>query len=578
MSSAQNISPQDLHVPTGFFVDQDYCIKVYVHRIGKDDGSGALTAAEIGNPVDGSNSLNVYFSGTGRINFYWDGQILEINDTNIYNSNIELSSPGPLGKYTYDFDLLDDYSHNDGIDLFIHGNEQLGSIADGIADETQVLITPGHLNTPGITHEVGHVLGLFHTYHGTAGGGSPFGENSDNFGTHITECPANPSNASGDYVSDTDADNGEDTPDGNCTRMPSNDGNVCSVGYNFPEPDLKNFMRPTNLGNNVPNSVVSCSSEFTTGQYNRMKFFIYSQPHLSAVLNNYCRGSECETKPCDMAANFIANIDECAVNFNGTNDGVYCPNQTYSWVIKNSSGNTITTSNQEDFNFTFPATGNYTASFTITNPAGGHGCSNTITKPISVTCGFIPPPPPCPTNLELFTSVNCEDAQVWINAAAGVNYVDFYYTLGNYNHVSLGRSYGNQSNQFSKPIYLPNPPSSGSWNGYVLSAYAQVVMDDSTVICSEIVTRQRLSCSSGQWWRSSLSIYPNPSKPNSELQFEGINIKDVKFIELFDLFGNSKMKLRPNKNSFKVPRLQSGIYIVKFYTSKGIEQKKLIIE
>ena len=73
-------------------------------------------------------------------------------------------------------------------------------------------------------------------------------------------------------------------------------------------------------------------------------------------------------------------------------------------------------------------------------------------------------------------------------------------------------------------------------------------------------------------------VYPNPAKSNSELQFEGIDIKEVKSIELFDFSGNLKMKLNPKMNSFKLPQIQSGLYIVKFYTSKGIEEKKLIIE
>jgi len=105
----------------------------------------------------------------------------------------------------------------------------------------------------------------------------------------------------------------------------------------------------------------------------------------------------------------------------------------------------------------------------------------------------------CPTNLELFASANCEDVQAWINVAPGVDYVDFYYALGTYDHVYFGTSHGNQSSQFAAPLYMPEPPLSGSWNGYTLSVYAVAVMNDGT-ICEEILVREKLSCGLGNWW------------------------------------------------------------------------------
>jgi len=566
ITSAQLVSLDDLHqqVPYGSYVNQNFCVKIYVHRIGKDDGTGALTDNQIGNP---GNVLNSFYNG--GISFNWDGQIREVNDTEVYDSNVELSSTGPLGQYTYDFDLLDNYSNefDDGIHIFIHARPQLGSLADGIGNKPRILLTPSHLTNLGLAHEVGHVLGLFHTHHGTAGDGSNFGENADGYLNHQTECPGSPDGTKGDYVSDTTPDTGEySVSNTSCFASTNNDSNYCG-GVDFPTADLRNIMR-------VSSKLFECGASFSDGQINRMKYFLSTN---LSILTDTCRADLCNTNPCDIIADFSTNINDCNVNFNGVNNGVYCPSQIYTWVISNSNNEVIWTSSDEDFNYTFPYSGNYNVSFTINNPNGGKGCSNTTTQLVSVTCEFVPPPPSCPSNLELYVLENCEDAQVYLNANAGVAYVDFYYTLGSYSHVYLGTTTGNSANQFAYPIYMPDPPSSGSWNGYVMSAYAVTTMDDGTV-CDEILVRQRLSCSTGQWWRSNINVHPNPAKPNSELQFEGIDAKDVKSIELFDMFGNSKMKLNPKRSSFKIPELQSGLYIVKFYTSKGIEQKKLIIE
>jgi len=85
--------------------------------------------------------------------------------------------------------------------------------------------------------------------------------------------------------------------------------------------------------------------------------------------------------------------------------------------------------------------------------------------------------------------------------------------------------------------------------------------------------KKKFTCKEGR-----IKLSPNPTKPNSQLVFEGVNSKNVSSIELFDLFGNSKMKIKPSSKLFTIPQLQSGIYIVKFYTTYGIKQKKLIIE
>jgi len=76
----------------------------------------------------------------------------------------------------------------------------------------------------------------------------------------------------------------------------------------------------------------------------------------------------------------------------------------------------------------------------------------------------------------------------------------------------------------------------------------------------------------------SITIFPNPSKQNSELRFIGIDYKEVSTIEVYDIIGNIKTIMKPRNNSFKIEKLTSGIYFIRFNTTKGIVQKKLIIE
>ena len=78
--------------------------------------------------------------------------------------------------------------------------------------------------------------------------------------------------------------------------------------------------------------------------------------------------------------------------------------------------------------------------------------------------------------------------------------------------------------------------------------------------------------------RARIGVSPNPSKINGELLITGIDAKDLYSIEVFDLFGISKMKTIPSQNKFNIRTLRPGIYIVRFYTVNGIEQKKIIIE
>ena len=78
--------------------------------------------------------------------------------------------------------------------------------------------------------------------------------------------------------------------------------------------------------------------------------------------------------------------------------------------------------------------------------------------------------------------------------------------------------------------------------------------------------------------KKSITIYPNPTKSNKELYFEGIDYRDLINVEIFDMYGNSKMKIKPKQNVLSIRKLNSGIYFVRFNTSYNSIIERLIIE
>ena len=191
-----------------------------------------------------------------------------------------------------------------------------------------------------------------------------------------------------------------------------------------------------------------------------------------------------------------------------------------------------------------------------------------------------PPPPTCPNNrcLNIVEVQSCVDYQAWMNCNdPDIDHIDWYYTIGTHNHVFAGTSTGNPAGQHAQPIYLPAPPSFGTWDNYILTVYAEVVFEDGTV-CSEISTTTTLSCSSGgggPFFR----MYPNPVKPNGVMSFEGIDLKEIKSIDILDVKGNFIRSEQPRSKQFGVSGLTSGVYIVHFKMMSGeVRKEKFLIE
>lgn len=564
-----------LYVPTNSIIDNNtYCVKVYIHKITKThDPTSGVDDATLNQQVQ---ILQNYFdaSGNSGIEFVWDGNILEVNDDEIYKGEDLIIESGIC--FIGDFTSLNSYSHSDGIDLFFFDVDLIASVSDGIANETRALISKSQISTAAIAHEVGHIFGLFHTYHGTYGEGSDNCENNilpqgqDSYGD-LVECPsmtAAERASKGDFVSDTPPDKGPDDAqynNNNCTIsfVPGNLG-FCNGDWDFGTISSQNLMGHARAQ--------TCFSHFTLGQIRRMKYFLKRRPVLQAAIAPSCTLTDC-SKKCknnDIIPEFTFAIDKCLVTFNGRNDGRYCDNDTYEWFI---DGEVVSTT--ENYSHTFTLNGTYMIEFRI-NRSGI--CEETISRTLTVdNCSD--DPPTCPDNrcLNIVEVENCEDYQAWMNCGdPDIDYVEFYYTIGTYNRIYAGTSTGNYTGRYASPIYLPDPPSIGSWNNYNLIVYAVTYFKEGT-ICDEIFTTTRLNCS-GNNGDSPLKMYPNPTKSSTIINFEGIESKDIKTIEIIDLKGNFLSSEKPSLQQFDVKGLKPGVYIAHFKMISGeIAKMKFVV-
>ncbi len=174
--------------------DSIYLLRVYFHVMRKSDGTGGHSSKDV---YDSFNILNRDFNSHG-IYFIWNGNIDYIDDSSKYyypNSNI----------FTYN-------NHQDGIDIYLFPDEvnegYEGGLANGVGNSSELYVGGLYWKSPYpslatshvVSHEMGHVLGLWHTHHGTMYEGGDAnqcaelvdGSNSDTCGDYIEDTPADP--------------------------------------------------------------------------------------------------------------------------------------------------------------------------------------------------------------------------------------------------------------------------------------------------------------------------------------------------------------------------------------------------
>ncbi len=196
-----------------------------------------------------------------------------------------------------------------------------------------------------LAHEMGHYLGLYHTFEGM-------------------DCRNFNCMTDGDKVCDT-------PPDASVKNSAScsSPENSCSTdtlsGFTIDVPDrIANFMDYGNGG---------CHNEFTQGQTDRMRAAIATQR--SGLLQDEC------TPPCTDAilASFTRDnpypLTGANINFTNTSTGA----TNYQWIV---DGTVVSTA--ADYATSFAAPGKYKVTLKADN---GGSCFSTFTHYIIVTCG-----------------------------------------------------------------------------------------------------------------------------------------------------------------------------------------------
>ncbi|MFT5822610.1 MAG: hypothetical protein ACI8ZM_003866 [Crocinitomix sp.] len=180
------------------YSNYSFCVKVYVHVVRRSDGSGGQSDSDVAEAMGILDmDFNPYY-----IYFDWNN-VTYIDDTEAFNN--------PAGNW------LSFADHEDGIDIYlfddlvVHPITGLGyGQTTGVGDDSKLMLT-GHWYGPDstifplvtsriISHEMGHVMFLWHTHHGTVTeGGDPDqcpelvnGSNSHICGDYITDSPADP--------------------------------------------------------------------------------------------------------------------------------------------------------------------------------------------------------------------------------------------------------------------------------------------------------------------------------------------------------------------------------------------------
>lgn len=240
--------------------NDSYCLRVYIHVIRRSDGTGGQTVSAVNQAFQ---ILNQDFN-PHNISFSWDNTIDYINNTSYYNS--------PSSA------IFNVNNHTDGIDIYLYDdNASSGGLANGVGGSSEFYVSGSFWNAPFqslitshvISHEMGHVLFLWHTHHGTypeGGNDNPCAELVN--GSNSSTC--------GDYVTDTPADPYIQFNVNSSCQWQGSGTDANGDNYN---PDEQNIMAYT---------TPQCMSYFTSLQGLRMRNSIASLPYLQQTIENCC--------------------------------------------------------------------------------------------------------------------------------------------------------------------------------------------------------------------------------------------------------------------------------------------------
>lgn len=205
-----------------------YTFKVYYHIIRKNNGKKAST--DVFEIAAAHNYLNSQFISS-NICFVWSGTDY-IDNTGLYNSDYQPS----IIEYVFQQN-----AHTDGIDVYIiHDNNlAFNGVVNSLPGNAMLLVN-SKMQTSTFPHEMGHILGLYHTHEESICVEAIDGSNSTICGDLVEDTPANSSS---------------------CSALTATCQYPCTVNYDI-TPLLNNYM--------IWTQNLTCRTTFTQGQTARM--------------------------------------------------------------------------------------------------------------------------------------------------------------------------------------------------------------------------------------------------------------------------------------------------------------------
>lgn len=221
-----------------------------------------------------------------------------------------------------------------------------GTSVDGIIEEAGYFGS-SNANDVVITHEMGHYLGLYHTFEGA--------------------CTNNDCTTDGDRVCDTPPD--QSTAGITCASSVNSCTTDMLSGFSTDQPDLtQDYMDYGNL---------ACMKVFTQGQADRMNYFI--QNVRQSLLNCKSCLSPCPTPVVADFAIPMAPI-KTGVTYTFTNSSTNAA--SYEWYV-----NGVLKASTSNFGYTFPSVGIYTVK--LIAKSGSSLCIDAIKSvDVDVVCGL----------------------------------------------------------------------------------------------------------------------------------------------------------------------------------------------
>lgn len=284
-------------------------LRIYVHVIRNSNGVGGQTQQNV---QDALAFLDEDFNSHG-IFFVWDCHINYIDDDDWFVG----PKTNPTGIFSVD-------NHTDGIDIYLFSADanSNGGRANGVGSSSEfwvsgtwptgsIPVAQSHI----ISHEMGHVLNLWHTHHGCESGDW---ENTDG-----SNCIT-----AGDFVCDTPADPHLSFNVNTTTCVW--DGNNSGWCKPAPEP-LSAYTPDTQII--MAYTAPQCMSYFTAGQGLRMRSSIIVLPYLLPVQTTPSP-TDCCLEDLDLTGTEVATVEYAASN-EITSTQVISPSADVSYTAGN---------------------------------------------------------------------------------------------------------------------------------------------------------------------------------------------------------------------------------------------------